>query len=188
MTTDERDETTREAEAGAENATATDAGAGGTGEHAGAEAGAESAAEDGGKRSSREVPFADNIHGLVDDILEGVRSFTPVAGVRYPRYDFVETPEAYLLAFDLPGVTREEISVTTEGEDLVVSGERAEPEWGEEAVVRRSERPVGGFRRTMRMPVDVRVEDVRARLEEGILTITLPRHTDRKSRKVDIEE
>lgn len=177
MTTEERDETTAgpaSAESATESAAADD-------EHAGAEN------EAGERKASREVPFADNIHGLVDDILEGVRNFTPVASVRYPRYDFIETPEAYVLVFDLPGVTREQITVTSEGEDLVVAGERLEPDWGEDAEVRRSERPFGGFRRALRMPVDVRVDDIRARLEEGILTVTLPRRTDKKSRTVDIE-
>ena len=140
-----------------------------------------------GGRSTREMPFADNIHGLMDDILEGVRNFTPVASVRYPRYDFVETPEAFLLVFDLPGVQRDEISVTTEGEDVVLSGERSRPEWGEGAAVRRSERPFGSFRRALRMPADVRVDEIKARLDEGILTVTLPRHTEASARKVDIE-
>jgi HSP20 family protein len=141
----------------------------------------------GSRRSTREMPFADNIHGLVDDILEGVRSFTPVASVRYPRYDFVETPDAYLIVFDLPGVKRDEISVTTEGEDVVLSGDRSRPEWGEAAAVRRSERPFGSFRRALRMPADVRVDEIKARLDEGILTVTLPRHTEASARKVDIE-
>lgn len=178
--TDERDETTAAGNAGPESGTATDA-------DTGTASDGESGAEDSGKRGGREMPFADNIHGLVDDILEGVRNFTPVASVRYPRYDFIETPEAYILAFDIPGVAREEITVTSEGEDLVVSGERAEPDWGGDAAIRRSERPFGGFRRALRMPVDVRVDGITARLEEGILTVSLPRHTDEKSRTVDIE-
>lgn len=134
-----------------------------------------------------ERPFTENIHGFVDDILEGVRNFTPVASVRYPRFDFVDTKDAYLLVFDLPGVARDEIAVTTEGEEVVLTGQRAAPEWGDEATVRRSERPFGGFRRTMRMPADVRIDDIRARLEDGILTVTLPRHTEAAGRKVDIE-
>lgn len=158
------------------------AGSAGSAEDAESSSGAESAG-----RSTREMPFADNIHGLVDDILEGVRSFTPVASVRYPRYDFVETPEAYMLVFDLPGVKRDEISVTTEGEDVVLSGQRSRPEWGEDAAVRRSERPYGGFRRALRMPADIRIDDIKARLEEGVLTVTLPRHTESSARKVDIE-
>ena len=146
-----------------------------------------SASSESAGRSTREMPFPDNIHGLVDDILEGVRNFTPVASVRYPRYDFVETPEAYLLVFDLPGVKRDEISVTTEGEDVVLSGERSRPEWGDDAAVRRSERPYGGFRRALRMPADVRIDDIKARLEEGVLTVTLPRPAETSARKVDIE-
>ena len=151
------------------------------------ESGASRTAGPDGERAEREMPFADNIHGLVDDILEGVRNFTPVASVRYPRYDFVETPGAYLLAFDVPGVERSGVSVTTEGEDLVVTGDRRNPDWGEGATVRRSERAFGGFRRTLRMPADVRVEEIRARLEDGILTVTLPRHGEQGGRKVDIE-
>lgn len=157
---------------------------GGTQTEAGDEEGTAGADQ---QTTGTERPFAHNIHGLVDDILEGVRSFTPVASVRYPRFDFVETSEAYLLVFDLPGVARDDIAVTTEGEEVVLSGERTAPEWGEEATIRRSERPFGGFRRTMRMPADVRIDDIRARLEDGILTVTLPRHTESAGRKVDIE-
>lgn len=168
-------------------------GPGGTGPRSGEASGGEGEREGEGRagagRSSTrpEMPFADNIHGLVDDIIEGVRSFTPVGNVRYPRYDFIETPGAYLLAFDLPGVTREQISVQTEGEDVVVSGQRARPEWGDEATVRRRERPFGGFRRAVRLAADVRIDEIRARLEDGILTVTLPRHGEAGAKKVDIE-
>lgn len=186
MTTDATDDN---AQAGTDTDTGTGGseGTGASGNAENAENAESSAGSESAGRSTREMPFADNIHGLVDDILEGVRNFTLVASVRYPRYDFVETPEAYLLVFDLPGVKRDEISVTTEGEDVVLSGDRSRPEWGEDAAVRRSERPYGGFRRALRMPADVRIDDIKARLEEGVLTVTLPRHTEPSARKVDIE-
>ena len=187
MTTDRTDDSTHPSSTSTDAADgSTDAADGATDEQPTDETAAD-AGSGGSRRSAREMPFADNIHGLVDDILEGVRSFTPVASVRYPRYDFVETPEAFLLVFDLPGVQRDEISVTTEGEDVVLSGERSRPEWGEGAAVRRSERPFGSFRRALRMPADVRVDEIKARLDEGILTVTLPRHTEASARKVDIE-
>lgn len=132
-------------------------------------------------------PFAENIQGLVDDLLEGVRSFGPVAaGIRHPRHDFVETHEAYLLVFDLPGVARDAVSVKTEGEDVIVSGARAAPEWGEGAKLRRGERAFGEFRRAVRMPADVKFDAIKARLEDGVLTVTLPRRTD-SDHSVDIE-
>lgn len=191
MTTDTRDESAQPGTDAGNSGSAGSAGASGSSEGSGASesTGSAGSAESAERteRSTREMPFADNIHGLVDDILEGVRNFTPVASVRYPRYDFVETPEAYLLVFDLPGVKRDDISVTTEGEDVVLSGERSRPEWGENASIRRSERPYGGFRRALRMPADVRIDDIKARLDEGVLTVTLPRHTETSARKVDIE-
>lgn len=195
MTTERSDESARPDDAASaagtagepEDATgaAEDAGAAGATEDA--EGRTADAGGPGSGRTGREIPFADNIHGLVDDLLEGVRNFTPVASVRYPRYDFVETPGAYLLAFDLPGIERGGVSVTTEGEDVVVSGERTSPDWGEESTVRRRERAFGSFRRAIRMPADVRIDEIRAKLEDGILTVTLPRHTESTARKVDIE-
>lgn len=138
----------------------------------------------GGSESS---PLSD-IQDLVGDLVDGVRSLAPSAVARHPRYDFVETDEAYLVVFDLPGVERSEVSVTTEGEEIVVSGERARPDWGAVATVRRTERAFGKFRRTMRLPADVRLDEVKARLEAGILTVTLPRRAaEAGGRKVDIE-
>jgi HSP20 family protein len=132
-------------------------------------------------------PLSD-IQDLVGDLVDGVRSFAPSAVARHPRYDFVETEEAYLLVFDVPGMEREAVSVTTEGEEVVITGERVRPEWGEGSKVRRTERAYGKFRRTMRLPADVRLDDIRARLEAGILTVTLPRRvTGAGGRKVDIE-
>jgi HSP20 family protein len=137
--------------------------------------------------SSDHSPLSD-IQDLVGDLVDGVRSFAPSAVSRHPRYDFVETAEAYLLVFDLPGVERGEVSVTTEGEEIVVSGERRRQDWGEGANVRRTERAYGKFRRTMRLPADVRLDDVKARLDAGILTVTLPRRdAGVGGRKVDIE-
>ena len=127
------------------------------------------------------------IQDLVGEIVDGVRSFAPAAVARHPRLDFVETPEAYLLIFDLPGLERDQISVTTEGDEVVIAGERSRPDWGEGAGVRRSERPHGPFRRSTRVPADVRLDDIRARLDAGVLTVTLPRRVEADGRKVDIE-
>lgn len=149
------------------------------------------AAEDAGEKIDEEMkgagsPFAE-IHDLVGEIVDGVRSFAPAAVARHPRLDFVETPVAYLLVYDLPGLARGDISVTTEGDEVVVSGERTRPDFGEGVSVRRSERPHGAFRRATRVPADVRLDEIRAKLEDGVLTVTLPRRVEAEGRKVDIE-
>ena len=76
---------------------------------------------------------------------------------------------------------------TTVGDDLTISGQRARPELPEGSDVRRSERAFGRFRRSIRMPADVDVDRVGAKLENGVLRLTLPRRTGSQEHKVEIE-
>jgi len=131
-------------------------------------------------------PFSE-IQDLVGDLVEGVRAFTPNTGARFPKYDLVESAGEYSIMFDLPGTTRDAIDITTEGDQVIVSGERVRPEPGDGEKVRRSERSFGRFRRGVRVPADVDLEGVRARLADGVLTVVLPKRADQAGRKVDIE-
>ncbi|MFQ5529463.1 MAG: Hsp20/alpha crystallin family protein [Gemmatimonadota bacterium] len=131
-------------------------------------------------------PLSD-IQDLVGDLVEGVRAFAPKTGPRFPRYDLIESGDEYSIMFDLPGVAREAIEIKTEGDQVIVSGDRVRPEPGDGDRVRRTERSFGPFRRGVRVPADVDLDGVRARLAEGVLTVVLPRRADQPGRKVDIE-
>ncbi len=131
-------------------------------------------------------PFSE-IQDLMGELVEGVRAFTPKPGARFPRYDLVESAGEYSIMFDLPGMTRDAIDITTEGDQVIVSGERVRPEPGDGDKVRRTERSFGRFRRGVRVPADVDLEGVRARLADGVLTVALPKRADQPGRKVDIE-
>jgi len=131
-------------------------------------------------------PFSD-IQDLVGEFVEGVRAFAPRTGVRFPRYDLVESAGEYSIMFDIPGIAREAIEIKTEGDQVIVSGDRRRPELGDGDKVRRTERSFGPFRRGVRVPADVDLDGVRARLADGVLTVALPRRVDHAGRKVDIE-
>lgn len=122
---------------------------------------------------------------VVDEVLEGVRD---AAGRRFPRVDMVRRRDGdYVVLVDLPGVDRDQVKVTTLGGELTISGERPRPELDEGSEVLRTERGYGSFRRTLRMPPDIREEDVAARLEEGVLEVRLPRKEPSDARTVDID-
>ena len=125
----------------------------------------------------------------VSDIVDSaLRNVGPMASGRYPRYDLIEVSgEGYWILMDLPGVRRDDLEVTTVGDDLTVSGQRARPELPDGADVRRSERAFGRFRRSIRMPADVDVSRVGAKLENGVLRLSLPRSTGSEEHKVEIE-
>jgi HSP20 family protein len=149
----------------------------------------EEAPGDGRGRKSRSAwseAFSD-MQQVVEDVIEGVRQFPPVSA-RGPRLDLVRAGDrGYRAYVDLPGIQREEVDVNTVGDELVVSGQRRRPELPEGSEVLRAERSHGRFRRALRLPADVDVDAIRARLVDGVLEIALPRKGTVESRSVEIE-
>ncbi|CAL4988879.1 unnamed protein product [Urochloa decumbens] len=120
-----------------------------------------------------------------------------LAGVALARCDWKETPEAHVIAVDVPGVRREDVRVEVDEATRVlrVSGERrAEEEAGKaedggEIRWHRAERAAGRFWRRFRMPAGADVGRVSARMENGVLTVTVPKvagHRGREPRVVTI--
>lgn len=131
--------------------------------------------------------FAEIQETVADLVDTAIRNVYPQAG-RHPRYDLLEVPgEGYRVLFDLPGLEKNDVEVSaTEGE-LVVQGTRARPELSAGAEVHRSERPYGRFRRAVRLPRDVRVDGISARMKEGVLEVTLPRQGEGEAQRVVVE-
>lgn len=137
---------------------------------------------------SRRSPWSSlgDLQETVGEIVDAaIRNVSPAAA-RSPRYDLVELPDAYWLLMDLPGVPRSELDVTTSGEELTVSGRRPRPELPEEARIRSGERAFGRFRRAIRIPPDVDAGGIAAKLEEGVLRVTLPRRAGAETQRVDV--
>lgn len=75
----------------------------------------------------------------------------------------------------VPGVAPEELEVTVVGDTLVVAGERFPPAAPADARVHRSERIVGRFTRTVRLPEETGGDEIAARYWNGILLLTIAR-------------
>ena len=103
-----------------------------------------------------------------------------------PQFDLTESPTAYRLHADLPGVTEENLEVTVHEGVLTVSGKREEEtsEEGTNFLVR--ERRYGEFSRRLALPKDANAETVEAKLENGVLLISIPKKEELKARKIKI--
>ncbi|GAU70846.1 Hsp20 family protein [Streptomyces sp. NBRC 110611] len=102
-----------------------------------------------------------------------------------PLADIHETDEAYHVECDVPGMRREDIDVEVGEHELCISGELKACE--REGVVRRRGRPTGRFEYRTLLPTDVRAEDVTATLNEGVLTVTIPKAQVAKPRHIEIQ-
>lgn len=102
------------------------------------------------------------------------------------RADFIENDDAFVLTVALPGLADEDFDIRLEGRRLEIRAEReAEPPEGYE--VRRRERGTLRFRQTYLLPRAVDADQTTARLQDGVLTLTLAKEAAAKPRQITVE-
>ncbi|XP_068667962.1 18.1 kDa class I heat shock protein-like [Aristolochia californica] len=97
------------------------------------------------------------------------------------RIDWKETPEAHVFKADLPGLKKEEVKVEVEeGRVLQISGERSKETEEKNDKWHRVERSSGKFLRRFRLPGNAKMDQVKATMENGVLTVTIPKEEVKK--------
>jgi HSP20 family protein len=104
---------------------------------------------------------------------------------RLPMTNINETEKEYVLTMEMPGVDKKNINVAVEKDTLVITGERTEKI--ESKGLLRSEIRSETFRRSFALDSGVDAEKIKAKLENGLLKVTLPKVEERVGRKIDIE-
>lgn len=92
-----------------------------------------------------------------------------------PRVDIYEANGSYRFKVDLPGLRRDDVSVTVSGDRLTLQGERKKEREEQNPRFHRVERSYGSFSRSFTLPDDADLDAVKAHCENGELTITIPR-------------
>ena len=106
-----------------------------------------------------------------------------------PAIDVSENESTFIVKAEIPGVPRENLSVTINDGVLTISAERHKEKKDEEKSGRliRQERYYGKFVRSLRLGVDIDEAKVEAHYEHGVLNLVLPKTAQVKPRKVDIK-
>ena len=143
-----------------------------------------SSALGGGRRSNIFDPFSldiwDPFEGFpFSSVLANVPSNT--AAFVNTRIDWKETPQAHIFKADLPGLKKEEVKVEVEeGRVLKINGERNREQEEKNDKWHRLERSSGKFLRRFRLPENAKMDEVKAAMENGVLTVTVPKEVVKK--------
>lgn len=103
-----------------------------------------------------------------------------------PAADLYETDEAYFAEIELPGFSKDEVTVTVEQGVLTVSGEHATEQEKEREDYHLAERSFGRFSRSFSLPASIEQDEVTARFENGVLVVEMPKAEESKSRRIEV--
>jgi len=110
--------------------------------------------------------------------------FAPGPAGWTPPVDLHETPDAYVVTAELPGLGREDIDIQFLDSRLTLSGVRRERPACEQ--YHRIERGHGAFSRTFQLPLPIDAEAITADLRDGVLTVVCPKTAEPNGRRIRI--
>ncbi|GFQ08203.1 18.2 kDa class i heat shock protein [Phtheirospermum japonicum] len=150
----------------------------------------------GNRRTNVFDPFSldiwDPFEGFpISNFPSSARETTAVetTAVANARIDWKETPEAHVFKVDVPGLKKEEVKVEVEDASILqISGERSKEQEEKSDTWHRLERSSGKFLRRFRLPENAKSAEVKAAMENGVLTVTVPKEEVKKpdTKAIDI--
>ncbi len=104
----------------------------------------------------------------------------PVTTEWEPLLDVSETKDNVVIKVEAPGMEAKDIDISLSGDMLTIKGERKQEREEKGETFHCIECSYGAFFRSIRLPVSVKSEDIKASYEKGILKITLPKKEEAK--------
>lgn len=145
----------------------------------------------------RPAPMDDQFGRLVENVFNDMflpfshgtaLSRWPAEGTISPRLNVTESEKAFEVQAELPGVKKEDVKVGIERQRVTIEGEStSEREQREGEHVLYTERGSSHFVRSFVLPVEVDDASAEARMENGILTLVLPKKQGSEARRITIQ-
>ena len=102
-----------------------------------------------------------------------------------PNVNIFETKEGYVMQAEMPGVSKEGLEITLEGAEITITGRRSPETVPGETLFR--ERDTADYRRVFELDPAIDTGKISAKIEQGILTVTLPKSEKVKPRKITVD-
>lgn len=142
------------------------------------------------RRPAVDASFERLLNSVLDDFFSPAarNPAAPKAQSVSPRVNVVENDTAYELQAELPGVQKDDVKISVENGRLSIEAEvkrTEEKKEGENLVY--AERSVSKFARSFTLPKEVDDTAAQARLENGVLTLTLPKKAQAQAKQIAIQ-
>ncbi len=138
--------------------------------------------------SLRTTVFGNLLDTMLDDFLAPATEGARDTSVFSPRLDLTETDKAYVIDADLPGVAKSDLKVSVDGQRVTLEAEvRRDAERKEGETVVHAERIVRKYARSIELPGEVDDANAVAKLENGVLSLVLPKKQAVQSRLLTIQ-
>jgi len=102
-----------------------------------------------------------------------------------PEVNIFEANEGYVLEAEMPGVNKDGLEITLEGPELTLIGHRSVEPLSGQALFRESQNV--DYRRVFELDPAVDTSKIAAKIEQGVLTLTLPKSEAVKPRKIKVD-
>ena len=132
-------------------------------------------------------PFSlDTVDELFSGFFKPVRSSEALQAPQI-RVDVNEKEDAFVVKADIPGIRKEDIDVSVNGNSLTISAEvKKETDEKKDGKVLRSERYYGVATRSMSFGNDVDATAAKAKYENGVLELTLPKKASQQTKRLAV--
>lgn len=112
----------------------------------------------------------------------------PAASAFAPSFEVKETADSFVVKADLPGVVESDLDINVHNNVLTVTGARQAEERKEGESFQLYERQFGSFSRSFSLPDMADGERIEAKLDAGVLTLTIAKKAEAKPRKIALKK
>jgi HSP20 family protein len=116
----------------------------------------------------------------------GTLTRTETARLISPQVNIFEDKDGYVIEAEMPGVNKDGLGITVEGNELTILGHRAKTEVKAQSLYRESDD--ADFRRSFELDPAIDARKIEARVDQGLLTLRLPKSEKAKPHKIVVGE
>ncbi|MDD2651041.1 MAG: Hsp20/alpha crystallin family protein [Candidatus Cloacimonadales bacterium] len=102
--------------------------------------------------------------------------------------DILESPQTYDIKANLPGIPKEKINISVKDNRILISASHEEvKEEKDKDTIIRTERYSGSYQRSISLPENANADNIKAKFENGVLSLTIPKREPTPKKEITIE-